>query len=229
MQTSFRGVLQADGTALRWVIVHIPFDPAEVWPVRTRLRVKGTVNGFPFRTSLFGTPDGGYILMVNRKVQKGGRAYAGTVAEIVIEPDMEERSASAPSELTKLFRSERSVGKWYEQLNYSMRKYIADSIAEPKSSEARKRRAEQWMERMMLAMEGEREIPPILQAAFRRQPQARMGWDALTPIQRRNHLLGIFYCQSPEARLKRADKAAADALRVARKDAPARNRNNLED
>jgi uncharacterized protein YdeI (YjbR/CyaY-like superfamily) len=68
---------------------------------------------------------------------------------------------------------------------------------------------------MMLAMEGEQVLPPILQVAFRRAPQARAGWEAMTPVQRRGHLLGIFYYQSPEARERRTQKAVEEALRVA--------------
>jgi uncharacterized protein YdeI (YjbR/CyaY-like superfamily) len=71
------------------------------------------------------------------------------------------------------------------------------------------------VERIMLAMEGEQVLPPILQVAFRRAPRARAGWDAMTPVQRRGHLLGIFYYQSPEARERRAQKAIDEALRVA--------------
>jgi hypothetical protein len=37
----------------------------------------------------------------------------------------------------------------------------------------------------------------------------------MTPVQRRGHLLGIFYYQSPESRQKRTDKAVAEALKVA--------------
>jgi uncharacterized protein YdeI (YjbR/CyaY-like superfamily) len=96
-----------------------------------------------------------------------------------------------------------------------MRKFISDTVREPKSAEARVRRAEQMAERMMLAMEGEKILPPILQVAFRREPLAQAGWKAMTPIQRRNHLLGIFYYQSPEARERRAQKAVAEAVRVA--------------
>lgn len=50
---TFRGVLERDGTSPGWTIVRLPFDPAEMWPQRNRLRVKGTINGFAFRTSLF--------------------------------------------------------------------------------------------------------------------------------------------------------------------------------
>ena len=39
----------------------------------------------------------------------------------------------------------------------------------------------------------------------------------MTPTQRRNHLLGIFYYQTADARERRAAKAIEEALRVARR------------
>jgi uncharacterized protein YdeI (YjbR/CyaY-like superfamily) len=216
-QKKFRGVLQPDNTALKWVIVKVPFDPAKAWPRRNRLRVKGTINGFPFRTSLFGSARDGHVLLVNKQMQKGARVGVGGMAEIVLEPDLEERIAAVPSELEKLLKQDRALKKWFAELNYSARFDIGRNITTLKSPEARIRRAEQTAERMMLAMEGERELPPILQVAFRRQPKALAGWQAMTPVQRRGHLLGIFYYQSPEARQKRAEKAVAEALAVAKR------------
>jgi len=213
-QKKFRGVLQPDNTPLKWVIVKLPFDPVRAWPTRNRLRVKGTINGFPFRTSLFGSAKGGHVLLVNKQMQKGGRVAVDGLADIVLEPDMEERAAAVPPELEKILKQDHALKKWFEQLSYSARKYIADAVNTGKSPEARTRRAEQMAERMMLAMEGERELPPILQAAFHRQPRALAGWQAMTPVQRRGHLLGIFYYQSPDSRQKRADKAIADALKI---------------
>ena len=98
-----------------------------------------------------------------------------------------------------------------------MRRYIGEWIGEPKSAETRLKRAEKMAERLYLAMEGEAEPPPVLRAAFERQPLARQGWFALTAAQRRGHLLGIFYYENPEARARRAAQAVEDALRAARK------------
>jgi uncharacterized protein YdeI (YjbR/CyaY-like superfamily) len=195
-----------------WVTIRMPFDPVEVWPERKHMRVLGTINGFPFRTSLFGSRTAGYLMMINQTMQKKAKAVPGSMAELVIEPDLEDRSATPPQELAKLLKADREVKKWFEKLNYSMRKYICDRVDEPKSAETRVRRAEQWVECLMLAMEGEIEPPPVLQAIFRRQPQARAAWDAQTPIQRRNQLLQIFQAQSPEARLRRAEWAVTRAL-----------------
>ena len=214
----FEGTLRRDGTGLQWTIVTVPFDPTKAWPKRQRLRVKGTINGFAFRTSLFRARDGSYILLVNKKMQKGGRVRQGHIAEVVLEPDLEERPQTIPAELEKLLRQDRLLRKFYEALSDSMRKAIIDQIEQPKSAEARVGRAELWAERMMLAMEGEQVTPPILEAAFLRQPRAREGWRAMTAVQRRGHLMGIFYYQSPESRQKRAHKAIEESLRAAERE-----------
>jgi uncharacterized protein YdeI (YjbR/CyaY-like superfamily) len=211
----FRSLLQPDGTNLKWVIAPVPFSPAKVWKTRNRMRVKGTINGFAFRTSLFGSAEKGYVILVNKTMQKGAQAYAGEMAEFTLEPDMEEREATVPPELAKLLKQDKAVAHWFEALSYSRRKYIGDSVSKPKSPAARQRQAEQMVERMMLAMEGEQVLPPILQVAFRRAPRAKAGWERMTAVQRRGHLLGIFYYQSPEARERRAQKAVDEALRVA--------------
>jgi uncharacterized protein YdeI (YjbR/CyaY-like superfamily) len=211
----FRSLLKPDGTNLKWVIAPVPFSPAKVWKTRQGMRVKGTINGFAFRTSLFGSAEKGYVVLVNKTMQKGAQAYSGEMAEFTLEPDLEERSATVPPELAKLLKQDRALARWFAALSYSYRKDICNTVSQPKSAEARQRRAEQMAERMMLAMEGEHTLPPILQLAFRRAPRAKAGWDAMTPVQRRAQLLGIFYYQSPEARERRAQKAVDEALRAA--------------
>jgi uncharacterized protein YdeI (YjbR/CyaY-like superfamily) len=211
----FRSLLKPDGTNLKWVIAPVPFSPAKVWKTRNRMRVKGTINGFAFRTSLFGSAEKGYVVLVNKTMQEGAQAFSGEMAEFTLEPDLEERTAAVPPELAKLLKQDRALAKWFQAMSYSMRRYIGDTVGKPKSPAARQRQADLWAERMMLAMEGEQVLPPILQVAFRRAPRARAGWEAMTPVQRRGHLLGIFYYQTPEARGRRAKKVVDEALRVA--------------
>ena len=221
MQMSFRGkvesglVAQDYSEGRYWTAVRIPFNPVEVWPERRGLSVRGTINDLPFRSTLFGSRAAGHLLLVNKIMQKKAKIAPGSIVTVVIEPDLEDRSATPPPELAKLLRADRSVKKWYEKLNYSSRRYIADAVDQPKSADARQRRAEHWVETMMLTMEGEIEPPPVLQIAFRRQPLARVGWEAMTPIQRRNQLFGIFQCKGPEARAKRTEWAVAEAIKIA--------------
>lgn len=222
---SFTAVLERLQTGLGWVVARIPFDPAKVWPVRNRMRVRGDIAsansktaGFPFRTSLFASaPGGGYFLLVNKKMQAASQANVGSQVRIRLEPDLEERAAVIPPELAQALKGDRRLRKWFDGMSYSMRKEAGAWVNEPKGAATRQQRAERMAERLLLALEGETVLPPILHAAFLRQPQARKGWEAMTPAQRRSHLLGIFYYQSVEARERRADKAVEEALRVARK------------
>lgn len=149
-------------------------------------------------------------------MQRGGDVAPGEVAEIVLEPDLEKRRVATPPELDKLLRQSRNLRAWYGQLSDSMRKAIAEGITQVHGIEARQKRAELMAERMLLAVEGERRLPRILEAAFQRYPAARAGWKAMTPVQRRGHLLGIFYYRNPESRQKRAQKAVEEALQIAK-------------
>ena len=100
---TFTALLEADGTQLRWVIARVPFDIAKVWPERRGRRVRGDIEGFSFRTSLFPDPHGkGQILLVNKKMQASAQARVGSKVRIRMEPDMEERPTLIPSELASI-------------------------------------------------------------------------------------------------------------------------------
>jgi len=213
----FEARLERMRSRLNWVIIHVPFDAAKVWGTRGQIKVKGEVNGFTFRTSLFPTREGGHILLVNKRMQKGARAVEGSVARFQMELDKEERKVTIPDELEPILHDDRSFRRWYDALNPSVRNDIAKWIADPKSAEARGRRAEQIAERLLAVMEAERELPPILQVAFARHPRAREGWDDMSVSRRRKHLFGIFYYRTPDARARRIDKMLEDATAVAEK------------
>lgn len=217
VRKSFTAVLEPDGTALRWVVARVPFDVAKAWPVRKGRRVCGEIEGFAFRTTLFPRPGGGgHFLLVNKKMQAGARVRAGETVRIWLEPDLEEREILLPEELKKELNSDRGLCKWFEGLSDSMRREIGKWADEPKTPASRQKRAEKMAERLMQAMEGEQEPPPILKAIFQRQPRAREAWFALSPAQRRNHLLGIFYYETAEGRERRAAKAIEEAVKKAR-------------
>jgi uncharacterized protein YdeI (YjbR/CyaY-like superfamily) len=212
---SFHATLERMKSRLNWIIVHIPFDAAKVWGSRGQLRVKGEINGFAFRTSLFPTGPGGHILLVNKRMQKGARVLAGTVARFQIEPDTEERVVAMPTELNRILAEERALRRWFDQLNHSTRHDIAKWVSEPKGSPARVRRADQIAERLLATMDAERELPPIMQVAFARNPRAQEGWERMSKAQRRGHLLGIFGYRNPESRARRIDKMLQAASAIA--------------
>jgi uncharacterized protein YdeI (YjbR/CyaY-like superfamily) len=215
---TFTAVLEPLRSGLGWVIARVPFDIQKAWPVRKGRRVRGEIEGFAFRTTLFvETGGGGHFLLVNKKMQAGAKAWVGAKVRIRLEPDLEERPTLIPVELEKELKGDRKLRKWFDNMSPSMRREIGKWVSEPKGIETRQKRAEKMAERLLLAMEGEQEPPPVLRAAFLRQPRAEEGWYKLTPTQRRNYLLAIFYYEGGEARERRAAKVVEEALKAAGK------------
>jgi uncharacterized protein YdeI (YjbR/CyaY-like superfamily) len=152
-------------------------------------------------------------------MQKGSHAVEGTVARFRLEPDLEERTVTVPTELKHVLAEDRSVLRWFDKLNYSTRKWITDWVTDVKSAAARSRRSEQVAEQLMSTMEAERELPPMLQVAFARNPRAREGWEQMSAVRRRGQLLAIFYYRTPESRARRLSKVIEEAAALAEKKA----------
>jgi hypothetical protein len=214
----FLALLESVGTNLHWVVPRIPVDLKKAWPGWGGRRVRGEINGFAFQTSLFpGAKGNGHTLLVNKRMQAAAKAGPGAMVRILLEPDMDASAIPVPAELIAALKGDRRLQRWFGRLAPSMRKGIAQFVDQAKGTETRRKRATAVAESLMLAMEGEVEPPPILRAAFQRQPLAQAGWAAMTPTQRRNHLLGIFYVQTVDGRERRAAKAVEECLRIARR------------
>lgn len=199
---------------LRWVIARVPFDAAGIWGKRGQLRVQGEINGFGFRSTLFPDGKGGHFMIVNKKMQSGGKTAPGLAAKFRLSPDSRPREAAPPppEELLKELRQSKRLFKFYESLGKSRRNYIAAWVAEGKQKETRLRRASQIAERLMETLEAERSLPPMIEMAFRQNPRARERWEQMSPAHRRNHLFSIFYYREPEARARRVAKAIDEML-----------------
>jgi uncharacterized protein YdeI (YjbR/CyaY-like superfamily) len=215
---TFESVLERNADRLRWVIARIPFDTAKIWGKRGQIKIQGEINRFPFSTTLFPDGQGHHFLIVNKKMLSGGKTAAGLTAKFLLQPDTTPRIVpTAPEVLLRELGQSKRLLKFYESLNPSRRNDIAKWVAEPKGEESRRRRSRQIAERLMETMEAERELPPIMQLAFRQNPRAAEQWQRMSQSHRRAHLFGIFYYRTPEARANRVAKCVKELLQRAEK------------
>lgn len=215
---TFETVLERTPDRLRWVIARLPFDAAQFWGKRGQIRIKGEINGFAFSGILFPTGAGTHFLIVNKKLLAGGKTAPGLTAKFRLQPDTTPRpSPPPPKELLQELGQSKRLLKFYESLNPSRRREIAKWVAACKTPGARKRRSRQIAERLMETMEAERELPPIMQLAFRQNPRAAEQWQRMSQSHRRAHLFSIFYYRTPEARANRVAKCVEELLQRAEK------------
>ena len=122
-----------------------PFDVPETFGTRARVPVRGTINGFAFRSSLM--PMGGcHMMAVNKTMREGAKASAGDVVDVVMERDEGERTVEAPAELKKaLAKNKKALERW-ETLAFSHKKEMANCIRDAKQEETKKRRLAKVMQ-----------------------------------------------------------------------------------
>jgi len=118
-----------------------PVDVPEIFGTRARVPVRGTINGFPFRSSLM--PMGGcHMMPVNRTLREGAGVKPGDTVEVVMERDEEERTVEAPPMLKKaLARSKGARANW-GKLAFTHKKEMVVWIEGAKREETRARRLE---------------------------------------------------------------------------------------
>ena len=121
-------------------------------------------------------------------------------------PRCQPRTVALCPDLARLINQDKALRRFFEALGYSARREINDWVAEPKNAETRERRAYRLAERLLETMEAERELPPLIRAAFDRNHAARDGWQRMTLLQHRRELLSIFYYRNPESRNRRLEK-----------------------
>ena len=122
-----------------------PVDVPEFFGTRGRVPIRGTINGFAFRSSLM--PMGGcHMMPVNKSLCRGAGAQPGDIVDVVMERDEEERTVEAPPELKReLAKSTKAQDRWAE-LAFTHKKEMASSISGAKQEETKKRRLAKVMQ-----------------------------------------------------------------------------------
>jgi hypothetical protein len=116
-----------------------PVNVPEFFGTRARVPVRGTINGYPFRSSL--SPCGGYHMMpVNKTLRQGAGAQPGDLVDVVMERDDEERTVEVPPLLKKELAKNKVAQSNWQKLSFTHKKEMALAIVGAKQEETRARR-----------------------------------------------------------------------------------------
>jgi Bacteriocin-protection, YdeI or OmpD-Associated/Domain of unknown function (DUF1905) len=133
--------------------IRIDFDVEKAFGKRGRVPVHGTLNGAPFRGSLF--PMGGcHFMVVNRHLRAAAGVGGGETVPVVMERDDEPRTVEPPADFARALKSNRGAQAAWDKLSYTHRREHVEHIEEAKRPETRLRRIEKSV-RMLAAGEKE--------------------------------------------------------------------------
>ena len=132
-----------EGSVVAWM--NAPFDVLETFGTRARVPVRGTINGFPFRSSLM-PMDGCHGMAVNKTMREGAKAKAGDLVDVVLQRDLDERTVEVPPELKReLTKSKKAQERW-AKLAFTHKKEMALCIVGAKQEETKQRRVAKVMQ-----------------------------------------------------------------------------------
>ena len=123
-----------------WTVVFLPIDAKKVFGKAGAIRIKGTIDGFPFSDcSLMPVKAGGRCLAIKREIRKSIRKEAGASIEIILEQDFSE--LIIPEELIEAFEASPEAKKLFEAIAPSYKRNYVYYITQSKRKETREKRA----------------------------------------------------------------------------------------
>jgi hypothetical protein len=137
MKQTFTATLIGRGPKGAWVHLDVPFSVEKAWGTRARIAVRGSVNGFPFRSSLMPRGAGVFYMAINKEMQAGAQCGVGSAVRVVMEPDTAPRTVTVPAYLKKTLKAAPAQEKLFAALSYSHKKEYVDWIDQAKKPETR--------------------------------------------------------------------------------------------
>lgn len=133
----YTGVLESTGANTAAFV--IPDELVQGLNAGRRPKVKVTVNGQVFRTSI-AKMGGPYWLGISKARREEAHLTVGESYELQIEIDTEERTIALPDDLAAAISGDQTALAAWEQLSFTNKREIAESISSAKRPETRDRR-----------------------------------------------------------------------------------------
>jgi hypothetical protein len=121
--------------------IHFPFDVEKTFGARGHVPVRGTLNGAPFRSSIF-KMGGRHFMVVNRKLRAASGVSGGETVTVTVERDSEPRGVTPPADFARALKLNQDAQATWDGLNYTHRREHVEHIEEAKRPETRQRRIE---------------------------------------------------------------------------------------
>jgi len=116
-----------------------PFDVVEAFQRKGRIPVKGTIDGFPFRSSLMNMGDG-HMMVVNAELRAGAKCKAGDTVTVLMEIDDDKRTVEVPAYLKKIIDRDPKAREFWPKLSFTHQKEYVPEIEGAKKPETREKR-----------------------------------------------------------------------------------------
>ena len=138
----FKATLVKPDAPGTWTYLVAPFKVEEIFGSKAQVKVKGTINGVPYRSSLMPASDGTHYMVVQKALRDKAGITRGSMAHVVMDIDTKPRVVETPPELENALGLSEEAGSVFGKLSYSHKKEYVDWITSAKKEETKLRRVQ---------------------------------------------------------------------------------------
>lgn len=133
----FRSTIQLNGKTATGIPV--PTEVVEELGGGKRPKVRATVNGYEYRTSVVAW-GGGYMMSFSSEHREASGLEAGAEVDVDLALDTAPRAVDVPEDFAAALNAEPDAKRFFETLSYSNQRWHVLSIEGAKAAETRQRR-----------------------------------------------------------------------------------------
>lgn len=135
--------------------IHFPFDVEKTFGARGHVPVRGTLNGAPFRSSIF-KMGGRHFMVVNRKLRAASGVSGGETVPVTLERDTEPRVVVPPADFALALKENDEARAVWDKLSYTHRREHVEHVEDAKRPDTRRRRIEKSIQMLAAGRKGPR-------------------------------------------------------------------------
>ena len=101
----------------------VPFNVPEVYGTKAQVKVRGTIEGYPYR-GLIANMGEGHCMVVKKGIRQAIGKSAGDNVKVVMDIDTEPRIVAVPEDFQQVLDNNPKVKKIFDAFSYSHKKRV---------------------------------------------------------------------------------------------------------
>lgn len=123
----------------------VPFDVPEAYGTKAQVKVRGTIDGYPYRGSIANMGEG-HCMVVKKEIRQAIGKSAGDTVKVVMKIDREPRIVVVPEDFQQALENHPDAKEIFENFAYTHKKEYVEWIESAKKQETRENRINKALE-----------------------------------------------------------------------------------
>jgi len=125
----------------------VPFNVPEVYRTKAQVKVRGTIDGYPYRGSIANMGEG-HCMVVKKEIRQAIGKSAGDTVKVVMDIDTEPRIVEVPEDFQQVLNNNPKAKEIFDTFSYTHKKEYVQWIEGAKKQETRENRIKKAIEQI---------------------------------------------------------------------------------